>query len=46
MDLAARLGISPGQIGKYAAGINRVAVSRLADIADRLALPVTRLLTE
>lgn len=45
-ELAARLGISPGQVGKYENGANRIAVTRLSDIADRLGLPVTRLLTE
>ena len=42
--LAARLGISPGQVGKYEGGINRIPATRLADIAKGLGLPITHLL--
>jgi transcriptional regulator with XRE-family HTH domain len=44
-ELARRLGLTFQQVQKYEKGANRVAASRLADVAKSLDLPVGYLLT-
>ncbi len=45
MELAERVGISYQQIQKYEKGASEISISRLAQIADALNMPVNRFIT-
>ena len=45
MELAERVGISYQQIQKYEKGVSEISISRLAQIADALNMPVNRFIS-
>lgn len=45
MELAEKIGISYQQVQKYEKGVSEISISRLAQIADALNIPVNRFIT-